>query len=378
MLELADIFRAAGPAYREAYGPRMLPSHHKAMRDLEACRTAALGGQLWACNACDARRYSYHSCRNRHCPKCHRQQTERWLQTQRARLLPCPYFLATFTLPAQLRPLARSHQKKLYSLLLTAAAESLLALTADPDYLGARPGLLAVLHTWTRALRYHPHVHILVTAGGWRDAPTPTWIAPKRPDFLVPGRALSVVFRAKLRDALRPTGLFPLAPSSVWHKKWVVHLLNAGTGERALDYLARYVHRVALANSRLERFDHGQVTFRYRDNRTHEIKRCTLEATRFIARFLQHVLPAGFSKVRSYGLFSPSQRPRLEHARAAIGQPPSLPLPPSAPSDHPVPTHTTLPIRDVEAPRCPACRIGRLYLVDTLPPAPLLRPRPPP
>jgi hypothetical protein len=223
------------------------------MRDIETCRTAVRGGQLRACDRCHRFQYAYHSCRNRHCPKCHTDQTRRWLERQRDRLLPCRYFLATFTLPAEIRPVARSRQKLVYGLLMRCPAEALLKLTADPDLLGARPGLLGVLHTWTRALIYHPHVHFLVTAGGLSPDES-RWIPAKRPDFLVPARRLSIVFRAKLRDAFRHAGLAEHVPPQ----------------------------------------------------------------PAFIARFLQHVLPQGFSKVRHYGLFSPARYALLERARAQI------------------------------------------------------------
>ena len=372
MLELADIVRAVGEVYRQRYGARVLPSHLRALHDIEACRTAALGGHVQACDHCGARQYSYHSCRNRHCPKCHADQTQRWLERQRARLLPCAYFLVTFTLPAELRSLARAHQKRVYRLLMTAAAAALLTLTADPRYLGACPGLLAVLHTWTRALRYHPHAHILVTAGGLHRH-AHTWVSPTHPTFLVPGRALSRVFRAKFRDGLRTAGLFEHVPREVWRKEWVVHLQHAGTGEKVLEYLARYVFRIALVNSRLERFDTGHVTFRYRDGRSGARRRCTLDALQFLGRFLQHVLPQGFAKVRHYGLFSPRHRPLLEHARTAL----LAPAPSLEPGATPeiIPTDSA-PNREPGLPstaRCPQCRVGLLRIVETLAPQ-----RPPP
>ncbi len=371
MLELADIFREAAAAYRDAYGARLLPSHRKALRDIEACRTPALGGHLRACDHCGTRQYSYHSCRSRYCPKCHTDQTLRWLKRQRSRLLPGSYFLVTFTLPAELRRLARSNQKLLYGLLMRAAAEALLKLTADPRYLGARPGFIAVLHTWTRAMLYHPHVHILVTAGGWRDGPSPRWVPSRRANFLVPGRALSVLFRAKIRDGLRKAGLYDQSPRRLWRKSWVVHLQHAGTGEAVLGYLARYVYRIALVNSRLERFENGRVTFRYRDNRTGEIQHCTLQAQHFIARFLQHVLPAGFSKVRSYGVFSPSRKTLLDRARAQLRAAPPEPAPePADTLDAPVPPVSG---HDPREPPCPSCGLGRMRILETLP-----RWRPPP
>jgi len=371
VLELADIFREGGPAYRQAHASRMLPSHLRAMRDIEVCRTAALGGHLRACDHCDQRQYAYHSCRNRHCPKCHGDQTRRWLDHTRSHLLPCPYFLATFTLPAELRPVARSHQRLVYGLLMRCAADALLKLTTDPDYLGARPGLLAVLHTWTRAMAYHPHVHFLVTAGGLSGDES-RWIPSKRPDFLVPGRALSIVFRAKLRDALRSAGLADLVPPEVWRKDWVVHLQHAGSGEKVLDYLARYVFRIALVNSRLERFDDGQVTFRFRDGRSGKTKHCTLEAAAFLARFLQHVLPQGFSKVRHYGLFSPSRKPLLGRARAELVAAPVT----RHPQAHVAADASDITVDTVHADnrtRCPSCGVGVMHIIDTLP-----RSRPPP
>jgi hypothetical protein len=363
MLELADIVRAAGEVYQALHGATLLPSHRRALSDIAACRTAALGGHVQACDHCGTRQYSYHSCRNRHCPKCHGEQTQRWLDRQRTRLLPCAYFLLTFTLPAELRALARAHQKVLYSLLMTAAAAALLKLTADPRYLGARPGLLAVLHTWTRALLYHPHVHMLVTAGGLRGADQ-TWVRPRHAAFLVPGRALSRLFRGKMRAGLRKAGLLEQVPLAVWRREWVVHVQHAGTGAKVLEYLARYVFRIAIVNSRLEQFANGQVTFRYREGRTGLVQRCTLDAGAFLGRFLQHVLPQGFTKVRHYGLFSPSRHDLLDQARThliAASLNPPADRTPIAPATTPAPD-------SAPHPRCPACGIGVLHIVETLRP----------
>jgi hypothetical protein len=363
MLELADIVRATGEVYQRLHGATLLPSHRRALRDIVACRTAVLGGHVQACDHCGTRQYSYHSCRNRHCPKCHGEQTQRWLERQRARLLPCAYFLLTFTLPAELRALARAHQKLVYGVLMTAAAAALLKLTADPRYLGARPGLLAVLHTWTRALLYHPHVHMLVTAGGLRGADQ-TWVRPRHAAFLVPGRALSRLFRGKVRAGLRKAGLLEQVPPAVWRHEWVVHVQPAGTGEKVLEYLARYVFRIALVNSRLEQFEHGQVTFRYREGRTGLIRRCTLDAVAFLGRFLQHVLPQGFTKVRHYGLFSPSHRALLAQAREQLITASTASRPDPAPI---VPT-TTPALDGAPCRRCPACGIGLLHIIETLRP----------
>jgi hypothetical protein len=337
------------------------------MRDIEECRTEAKGGHLAVCERCFSSRYSYHSCRNRHCPKCQGERTRRWLEAQRARLLPVPYYLLTFTLPAELRPLAHSRPSLVYSILMKAAASSLLKLCADPKHLGATPGIIAVLHTWTRAMLYHPHAHLLVTAGGLTpDAQG--WRKPSSPRFLVPGYALSCVFRAKVRDALSKAGLLGSVPSALFTaaKPWVVHVKHAGSGQRVLGYLARYVFRVAISNHRIESFDGGQVVFRYRDNRTQQVKRCTLDAMAFIARFLLHVLPPHFTKVRHYGIYSPSRSAELEFLHSLLAQSAA-----EAPALNTQSEPGALRPRE----RCPVCHLGRLVLLQTLPP---LRSRAPP
>lgn len=359
MLEVADIFREIGPAYRARFGARMLPSHVRAMSDIELCRTSALGGHLARCDRCGETEYSYHSCRNRHCPKCHGDQTERWLEAWRGRLLPCPYFMLTFTLPQELRALARARQRIVYGTLMKAAASALQKLTADSRYLGARPGLLAVLHTWTRDMLYHPHVHILVTAGGL-DRAEGNWVESKNPAFLLPCRALSVIFRAKVRDALQDADLLGGIPARTWRRKWVVHCQHAGTGDKVLEYLGRYVYRIAIANSRLENFDGERVVFRYRDGRSGQTKRCALEALEFIRRFLQHALPRRFVKVRAYGLYSASCRPALERARQILGQ--ATPCS----GDTPQGASASVPAVDDAGRTCPYCQAGRMQIVAEL------------
>ena len=365
MLEVADIVRAAGPAYREAYGPRLLPSHRRALDDLATCRTAAQGGHLRRCDHCDETQYRYHSCRNRHCPKCHGEQTRRWLDRHRARLLPCPYFLVTFTVPPALRAVARSHQRSVYDALIRAAAETLLTLTADPRHLGARPAILAVLHTWTQDLRYHPHVHVLITGGGLASDQT-RWVPTTRPDFLFPGYVLSPLFRGKMRDAVRRAELLDQVTPDTWVRDWVVHVQPAGAGHQVLEYLGRYVFRIAITNSRLEQFDQGRVTFRYRDRRDGHTKRRTLPAPQFLARFLQHVLPRGFAKVRHYGLASPTCRRSLEVARALLS-PPAPPVASLSVPSAPAPTVEAESVPLPDADRCPSCHLGRLQIVAILP-----------
>ena len=357
MVELADIFRQYGAAYREKFAERMPPSHLAAMTDIEQCRTEALGGHVYVCPDCDETCYRYHSCRNRHCPKCQHDAAQRWLDQQHALLLPVPYFLLTFTLPEGLRSVARSNQKRIYNLLFQASAAATQQLAQDPRFIGGSIGMIGVLHTWTRDLNYHPHVHCLVPGGGlapdgraWRQA---------HEDFLLPVRALSILFRAKFRDALRQTDLFQRVPPEVWHQDWVVHCQPVGDGATALKYLAPYIFRVAISNRRILSLERSQVGFAYTDAQTGQRKTCTVSVEEFIRRFLQHVLPKGFCKVRYYGFFGPAKRKTLSQVRELLCAKAILSQPqlssPSAP-------------QAAEQPRCPTC--GRIMTLRSI-----LRPR---
>lgn len=327
-LELADIFRQYGTAYRQKYAARLLPSHRRAMRAIVRCRTEALGGQVYSCSACGEVRYSYHSCRNRHCPKCQHEQAQEWLQLQQELLLPVPYFLLTFTIPAELRIFASRNQKLFYNTLFRASAQATLILAHDPRFIGGQVGLVGVLHTWTRNLAYHPHVHYLVPGGGLADDGK-TWL-PARHNFLLPVRALSRLFRARFQHLLRKTSIFAQIPSDVWHKDWVVHCKPVGNGQTALKYLAPYVYQVALSNRRLIKMldtgcmESSQITFQYRASKTRKLKLCTLSAEKFIHRFLQHVLPRGFVKVRYSGFFGAAVRPSLLSLRQKLEQDPPI------------------------------------------------------
>jgi len=322
-LELADIFQQFGPAYRQKYALKILPSHRQAMKAIERCRTEVLGGQVYACSACGETRYSYHSCRNRHCPKCQHEQTEEWLDLQPKLLLPAPYFLLTFTIPVELRELTRQNQKLIYNLLFRASAQAAQQLARDPRFVGGQIGMVGVLHTWTRNLAYHPHVHYLAPGGGL--APDgPTW-CPANKHFFLPVRALSRLFRAAFQRALQKTDLYSRIPSNVWHKDWVVHCKAVGDGQAALKYLAPYIHRVAISNRRLislssDTLENAQVSFRYRSSKTGHLKKCTLAVEKFIQRFLQHVLPRGFVKVRYYGFFGATLRSRLTTLQQHLGK----------------------------------------------------------
>jgi hypothetical protein len=356
MVELAEIFRMHGPAYRAKFKDQMLPSHVRAMKAIEQCRTEALGGHVYFCEYCQDYQYSYHSCKNRHCPTCQNGSANEWLQRQQKMLLPVPYFLVTFTLPDALRDLARRHQKLLYNTLFRASAEALQTLARDPRFVGGTIGMIGVLHTWTRALHYHPHVHYLVPAGGLACEDY-QWL-PARADFLVPVKALSVVFRAKFRDALRKTPLFDRVPAQVWEQDWVVHCKPVGTGAQALQYLAPYIFRVAISNNRILTLEDGQVTFQYKDSHTEQTKVCTLSAEEFIRRFLQHVLPDHFVKVRYYGLFSPGNRDALQTVRELLGAHGSQRRPAEHAADS---TSATTAVR------CPRCG-NAMELIETFRP----------
>jgi predicted RNA-binding Zn-ribbon protein involved in translation (DUF1610 family) len=361
-LELADIFRQYAPAYRQKYAARLLPSHHRAMRAIERCRTEALGGQVFACPACGEVRYSYHSCRNRSCPKCQHQQTQDWLEVQQGLLLPVPYFLLTFTLPSELRQFASHNQKLFYNLLFRASAQAAQQLARDPRFVGAQIGMVGVLHTWTRNLFYHPHVHYLAPGGGVGSDGL-SWL-PARKDFFLPVKALSKLFRAAFQRALRKSALYTEIPSKVWRREWVVHCKGVGNGQAALKYLAPYIHRVAISNRRLLSIDHrssietSQLTFQYRPSDTTQLKTCTLSVEHFIQRFLQHVLPHGFVKVRYFGFFGATLRSRLTALQKSL-----LPhtQPPTEQTDQPATTQAPSWQDNMLCPKC-----GQIMLVLSL------------
>jgi hypothetical protein len=317
VITLGEVFRRYGPAYREKMGNRLSANQRAAMAAIEQCRTEALGGQVYTCPRCATVRYSYHSCRNRHCPTCQHDKAQSWLAKQQAVRLPVPYFLVTFTLPAELRTIARQHPRRLYGLLFRSSATALQQLAADPRFLGGQIGMVGVLQTWTRDLRYHPHIHYLVPAGAFASVEG-RWVRAKG-RFLVHVKPLGKLFRGKMRAGLRQLKLEAAVAPAVWGKAWVVDCRAVGSGEAALKYLAPYVFRVALSNNRLEAMVNEEVTFRYRVAESKKLKRCTLSAEAFIQRFLQHVLPKGFVKVRYFGLFSPSRRAILAEVRALIG-----------------------------------------------------------
>jgi hypothetical protein len=346
MPTVADVVRRYGGAYLERFGATMPAAHRKVLGAIAACRTGELGLVLYRCECCGQIQAIGRSCGDRHGPACQRDKAEAWLETQTDRLLPCPYFLVTFTLPAELRDVARSHQRVVYSALFAASSAALRTLAADPKFVGTdRLGFFGVLHTWGRTLEYHPHVHYVVPGGGL-SADGHRWL-PSRADFLVPAKALSILFRAQFRDILRREGLLNRVDPAVWRRDWVVHSQAAGDGRESLRYLAPYVFRVAIGDHRIVSCDDGRVTFTYRRVGSNRPRKMTLDAAEFLRRFLQHVLPTGFKKVRHYAFHSPHSTTSIESVRWLIARHNGalftlLAASAAVPAEPP-------------APRCPAC-----------------------
>jgi len=317
MPTVADVLRRHGGAYLERFGPGMPAEHRKVLHAIMACRTTKLGTVFYRCSSCGRSHAMGRSCGNRHCPSCQQGKTKAWLERQLARLLPCPYFLLTFTLPAKLRRFIRAHQRAGYAALFEASSGAIKRLAADPKYVGTKsPGFFGVLHTWGRTLDYHPHVHYVVPGGGLSDNGS-RWL-PARADFFVPVRALSKIYRGKFRDCMRRAGLLSQIDPSVWREDWVVHSQAVGNGRRSLKYLAPYVFRVALSDHRIISCGDSAVTFSYRKSGSRRWRKMTLDATEFLRRFLQHVLPTGFQKVRHYGFASPNSKQSIESVRWVV------------------------------------------------------------
>jgi hypothetical protein len=371
VLEVADVFRAAGPAYRAARAGHLSLHQRKVMAAIETCRTAALGGHVEACDGCGHTRIAYNSCRDRHCPKCQGAAARAWLVAREADLLPVGYFHVVFTLPAEVAQIAFQNKAAVYDLLFRAASETMLTIAADPKHLGARIGLTAVLHTWGSAMTHHPHVHMIVPGGGLSRDGT-RWISAK-PGFLLPVRVLAKLFRrlflaglTALHAAGRLAAFGSLAPlaergaflrhlAPVRTKRWVVYAKPPFAGPAAvLAYLSRYTHRVALSNRRLVGFDAAGVTFRVKDYRRDGPERygtLTLATDEFIRRFLLHVLPRGFHRIRHYGLLaSATRRANLARIRDLLAASPPITPPEAAqPPDWLAP--------------CPCCG-GRMTIVE--------------
>jgi hypothetical protein len=372
-LEVADIFRGHGPAWRRANAGHVSLGQLRVMSAIETCRTAALGGHVARCEDCAHTQIAYNSCHNRHCPKCQGAAAKEWLADREAELLPVAYYHVVFTLPAPIADIAYQNKAVIYDILFKAAAETLITIAADPKHLGARIGLTAVLHSWGSALTHHPHVHMIVPGGGI-SLDGQRWISC-RPGFFLPVRVLSRLFRRLFLEKLAAThetgrlhffaDRAPLAERHAFAAylaplrriEWVVYAKRPFAGpQTVLAYLSRYTHRVAIANSRLIAFDDKGVTFRWKDYRAKARQRqklMTLASHEFIRRFLIHVLPSGFHRIRHYGLFANGGRTEnLARARQLLGISPKQ----SEPSDPDEPPMHALP--------CPCCG-GRMIVIET-------------
>ena len=384
--EVADVFRQYGNDFLDRYGKIISYEQRRVLQDVTACRTAALGGHVEQCDQCGHQQIAYNSCRNRHCPKCQAKAAADWMEAREAELLPVEYFHVVFTLPATLGPIALQNPRVVYGLLFRAAAETLQQVAADPNHLGAEIGFLAVLHTWGQNLQHHPHVHCIVPGGGLSPDAS-QWVAC-RPQFFLPVRVLSRVFRGKFLALLRAAfdqgrlafhgELSHLADPREFQRRladsarteWVVYAKPPfGGPQQVLKYLARYTHRVAISNRRLVVLENGQVTFRWKDYaHGSKQKTMTLTAIEFIRRFLLHVVPLGFVRIRHYGFLANRVcREKLELCRTLLAA--ITPTVAVEPVPEPKATNEARP----EPHTCPACGQGRMVIVEILRPIPLNR-----
>lgn len=377
--EVADIFRHFGEDYRSIHS---LPATHlKVMHQIEVCRTVYLGGHLERCFDCGFERNAYNSCRNRHCPKCQALTKARWLEARKAEVLPVEYFHSVFTLPHELNALVLSNKKVLLDALFQAVSETLLSFGEEPHHLGGKLGIIAILHTWDQTLNAHFHLHCLIPAGGL-SADGQHWLTLRR-NFLFPVRALSKVFRGKfmalLKDAFEAQKLifpgqaaiwgtaegFSRLLNQLWQKEWVVYAKAAFPGaEQVLDYLGRYTHRVAISNHRIENVEFGAVTFTYKDRKAlNQRKQMTLNAQEFIRRFLLHVLPDGFVRIRYFGfLANRCKKKNLQQCRRLLhlsSDPPILPKQSFV--------ALLLALTGQNALQCPNCQQSQMVLIRQIP-----------
>lgn len=313
---IQHIFRQHGSAYLSKYGADMPNVHRRAIYAIQHCGTGRYGNHLFYCNKCGKMHSIDGSCGNRNCPTCQSGKSDEWLDKQMKKSLPVTYFMITFTVPSQLRELIRSNQEVAYKALFKAASQALKTLAKDPRFVGCDiAGFTGVLHTWTRQLIYHPHIHFIVPGGGIADRGQ-KW-KPSGKEFYIHGRPLSIMFRGKFMAELKKTGL--QADPVVWKIDWVVDVENVGNGDNALKYLAQYIFRIAIAPSRIINVSDTHITFKYENSKTKEWHTCTLEIFEFLRRYLQHVLPSGFTKVRHYGFLSPNCKISLKRIYELIG-----------------------------------------------------------
>ena len=382
-LEVADVVRQHGEAFLQRYGHTLCGEQHRALRAIELCYTAALGGHKTRCDACGHEGCAYNPCRNRSCPKCQSAARTAWLAKRQREVLNCPYVHTVFTLPQDLNPLVLSNPRPLYGLLFRTVSQTLLDIAGDPKHLGAQLGGLAVLHTWGGQLQAHPHLHCILPAGGLTPDGS-RWV-PCRPNFFLPVRVLSRRFRRLYLEGLKhlhSQGELALTgrcrqfaeprPWNRWlaslrEKEWVVYAKEPQDSEHILKYLARYTHRVAISNHRLVALQDGQVTFRFKDyKRQGKLRTQTLEAVEFLRRFVLHILPKGFHKIRYFGLMANCHRQaQLARCRALLGQSADTGVTTAIAAGAATPESDSKAVRIEPGDLCPVCQKGRMELVET-------------
>jgi hypothetical protein len=389
-LEVADVFRRYGEAYRRQHGASMSMAQRRVMTAIEVCRTAALGGHLERCDQCGYERNAFNSCRDRHCPKCQSLARAQWIEDRQSELLECPYFHVVFTVPEEIGAIAYQNKEVVYGILFQATADTLKTIAADPQHLGAEIGFFAVLHTWGQALQFHPHLHCVVPGGGL-SPDGQRWI-PCRPNFFLPVRVLSLLFRRLFLEALQTS--FDSGKLQLFHaleglrdrrafvqrlermksSEWVVYAKRPFAGpQQVVDYVGRYTHRVVISNNRLVDIEDGHVTFHWKDYRDRDqVKVMTLSAEEFIRRFLLHILPDGFQRIRYHGFLANRYRKaKLEQCRRLLGMPTVVD-----------PSHAAAAEKDyrerykeltgVSLHQCPQCKQGRMLAIGILPRSPCM------
>jgi hypothetical protein len=386
-LEVADVFRRYGAVYREQHGASMSTAQRRVMSAIELCRTAALGGHLERCDQCGHERNCFNSCRDRHCPKCQSLARAQWIEDRQSELLEAPYFHVVFTVPEEIAAIAYQNKKVVYGILFRTTAETLTTIAADAEHLGAEIGFFAVLHSWGQSLQFHPHLHCVVPGGGL-SPDGQRWISC-RPNFLLPIRVLSRLFRRLFLESLqrafdsgklqffghlepfRDRLTFTRHLAALKEREWVVYAKRPFAGpQQVLDYVGRYTHRVAISNNRLVDIENDHVSFRWKDYRTDgQVKTMTLSADEFIRRFLLHVLPNGFQRIRYYGFLGNRYRQeKLDRCRRLLGM--------HMPDQHPVVSAEEdyrdryEDLTDSSLRQCPQCQCGRMVLVAMLPRSP--------
>lgn len=312
-----DIFCQFGPEYIDRHGAHIPKNHLQTIEAITKCRSAECGLVVYECTSCSQIHHAFRSCGNRHCPTCQSSKGIQWLERRLDSVVPGHHFMITFTVPDSIRQFIRSHQRVSYNAMFKASSDALKKLALDERFIGGDvPGFLGVLHTWGNQVQYHPHVHCIVPGGAF-STQDGKW-HPSRIDFFVPVRALSKIYKAKFRDEIRKAGLYKQVPKQAWEIDWNVNSQPVGAAEQSIKYLAPYVFKVAITDHRIISVTDGNVTFRYRKSGSRRFRTMTVDAMEFIRRFLHHVLPSGFMKVRYYGFMSPNSSVPLEKIRALI------------------------------------------------------------